>query len=298
MILNDELGFLWVHPPKSGGTSIRSTNWHMNSDPSRATRIVEWVAGKYPTFAGNGNKAINAGHLPAWAIRDALIELGEMSMEQWTALDKFAVVRNPWDHAHSLWKFEKINERHHRHEISKDQTFTQWVHDRVNYARETFRREKIGRVRKRLPDYFTARMLAENPEDDVMHSDFNFLYFDDLSNEWAKLAHHMNRKANTIGLPQGIRINPVLPHVNASGQKNDYIAAYNEAGHEIIRWIQEIYEPEFEFFGWQLPEGIEVPPGLLKKYPAKLAQGHAYARKHRHAQSRPGKTDQGQETQD
>jgi hypothetical protein len=275
MILNDELGFLWIHAPKSGGVSIRASNSHLNSDPSRALRIIDWVALQYPTFAGGNNRGVNAGHLPAWAIRDALIALGEYTMEQWTALDKWVVIRNPWDHAHSLWKFEKRNADHHRHELVRNMTFPQWITNRLQESREIFQREQLGRVRRRLPEYFTARMIAENPEDDDMWSDFNYVYFDDLADSWATMAHHMNRKAQQSNIP--VRIEPVLPHLNTSGPKNDYVGDYNIAP-GLMRWIQDIYEPEFRFFGWQPPKHLKVPHGSFRDYHPRVPQGHRYVR--------------------
>lgn len=272
MILNDDLQFLWVHATKSGGVSMRAALEPLQTDPTRPERIVQWIADRYPGYVNQQNiyhGAINPTHTPAWAIKEALIGMGEYSESDWDRLEKFIVLRNPWDHMHSLYAYETSNEAHPRYDEVHGMNFIAWVQARINTARDIFRREEINPTRRRMPEYFTTRLINEDPEGPSVVHDFQFLMFDRLANDFASLAHYLNQKAAVQDIK--LHVNPELPHMNASGPPNDFIVAWNLIP-AMARWVQEIYSPDIDYFGWQPHHLLNVPPGQLREVRPRIPQ--------------------------
>lgn len=83
-MLSTEYGFIFIHIPKTAGTSITSRLSQL--PPKRFSRISEILS--YP----RGVRAWVAGkHEKALSLRD------KIGKEQFARFFKFAVVRNPWD---------------------------------------------------------------------------------------------------------------------------------------------------------------------------------------------------------
>ncbi|RWM43344.1 MAG: sulfotransferase [Mesorhizobium sp.] len=92
-MLSRELGCLFIHIPKNGGTSIEDAIW-----PDRVSRTADqyW---KNPELNRHQKEGLH--HLTAAQIRS------EIGAETFDSMFKFSLVRNPWDKAVSQFLYTK-----------------------------------------------------------------------------------------------------------------------------------------------------------------------------------------------
>jgi hypothetical protein len=117
MLVSVEKNFIFVHVAKTGGQALKNTlrPYAVRQAPGQWRRLLS--------------------HLPVPEGLDA--QFGPHASARWAKLKlprdffegafKFALVRNPYDLAVSLYSFVRSNPRHHRHQDAQNLTFLEFL---------------------------------------------------------------------------------------------------------------------------------------------------------------------------
>jgi hypothetical protein len=126
MLLSLEKKFLFVHVPKTAGSSITTTLTPYSLPKSKplSRRITSHIP-----FPESAAKVYLRQHDTALHIKR---KLGRIQFED---LCKFAVVRNPYEHAASYYRFLCQRPDHRHHQRTADLTFVQFLERRAQNAR-------------------------------------------------------------------------------------------------------------------------------------------------------------------
>jgi hypothetical protein len=208
--------FLFVHIPKTGGTSIRAAlkpllyrdPWYwLMWGPQRLSHLTgHRTATKFPRHA----KIIAAKEmLPA---------------EIWATLFRFSVVRNPWD--------MQVSSFHHLHKEHPD-----LVKDLKDF--KDFVRHKLD------PDRAPSPLLdiSGTPQMEYLCDLQGNLLVDDLI-RFENLHDDYERVVKRIGLKRA----PVLPHKRKGNRKSDYRSYYDDATAALVA---DWYTADLRAFGYR-----------------------------------------------
>jgi len=119
MLISFSHRFIFVHIPKTGGTSIRAAlgKYH----PFCPDVQNEKMASLRDKYQATLDAAGITGHS---AIRAAPLVLSQEAVESFY---KFAVIRNSWEWVVSLYVYIKRHDGHHQHERVKDMAFAEYL---------------------------------------------------------------------------------------------------------------------------------------------------------------------------
>lgn len=197
MLVSYEKNFLFIHVPKTGGTSMRAVlQQHAHQPEQRPTNrcleklgiSVNHLLGDYRDYRFRTHERICvvASRLPH-GVFDRLF--------------KFGFVRNPWDLLPSMYKFIRKNEQHKRHRVVSKMSFPEFV---------SFAASKRIAKQKRLIAARDGTILL------------------DFVGKFERLNEDYRVIADRLGLD--VR----LPHLNRTKQ-SDYVDFYNESTIEGVR---------------------------------------------------------------
>jgi hypothetical protein len=203
---------IFVHIPKTGGTSIENAIW--GSDWSKRTTDQLWMGNVRPGF----NKYQSGGlqHLLATQIRQ------EVGQEKFDRYFKFSFVRNPWDKLVSQFLYLKTQPM---------------LRDYMGVGRWTSFKKYV-------------RILLDNHEMHVQsYEQWRFIYDDkgnrlvDFLGRFESLDDDFTRLTEKLGL-KGLR----LPHDMKSRQRKPYQMYYDDRTAELVLYL---YARDVELFDYQ-----------------------------------------------
>lgn len=222
MLYSPQKNFLFVHIPKTAGNSLHRVLLPYSNGLNRTLyrRAMSWLP-----VRENPDKAYFRGHSTSENIRR------KMPAELFRKLHKFAVVRNPYDHAVSSYVFTQNNPQSRNNEVSKTWDFSQFL-------------DYFERKNKIMPRYQSAWIT--DPAGIIQLDRIMFLEnlkqdFDDLS--------------EFLGLTGEIE----LLHVNKSPRK-DYRDYYDDA---LKQRVEKLYAPDFDNFGYDFTSGLATRNPIL-----------------------------------
>jgi len=217
MLISTDPHFLFIHIPKTAGTSIEEALYCYQDFRYRTSPHA--IAKQYKDY---------------------------FHPEDYTKFFKFAFVRNPYDLVFSTWKFFVKN-----HEINMD--FKEWVLWRYNrepimsklhcYSDSSYIPES-NRVNQLGTSYYVNRppqvMFFMDDNGDLLIDYIG--RFENVDEDFEEIVSHL--KLDDV----------YLPHTNKSGSeftKNDYRAFYDEETKEIVR---KNHLFDLEFFGYEFDD--------------------------------------------
>jgi len=206
MLISLEKAFLFVHVPKTAGSSITSTLKEFSVPKNRT--LTRRLTSHLP-FAENAAYVYLRTHDTAVHARK---KLGAI---QFNALFKFAVVRNPYSHAASYYRFLRQRPNHPHHEKIKSMTFIEFLEDRAN-------------TRKRIDQSFYVSDASGNIIVDRL------LRFENLAFEFSCLCDELDIPALD------------LPKRNITVEMES-AATYCTKSRNLV---ESIYKRDFENFGY------------------------------------------------
>jgi len=141
-------------------------------------------------------------------------------------LHKFAIVRNPYDHAVSSYVFTQTNTHGRRHKDAQSWSFS----DFLSYL------ERKDRIMPRNQTAWLVNRCGGLQVDRILFSE-------DLDRGFAELCEFLN-----------IKYAGKLPRINAMKRK-DYREYYSG---DLKRRVEALYERDFDFFGYDFKNGKPV----------------------------------------
>ena len=211
MIVSFEKSFLFVHVPKTGGTSMRAVLSRYRHDPHRlwTNRLLNAMGIPINYYLGSYQHYCFRTHDPL--SRAAQVYPPEL-MER---LFKFAVVRNPWDLLVSYWGFIRSTPGHKRHRRVARLDFAEFLSFAIAKG--------IGRQKPLLVDRTGQVQL------DYIGR------FENLSQDFLEIS-------------QRLQIGGRLPHANRGGRR-DYRAHYTPRTRQLVHqaYAEDIDAFEYEF---------------------------------------------------
>lgn len=211
MIISYSHNFLFVHVPKTGGSSVTEALRpcaHLTQD-CWMNRLLAWVGIHVNHYAPYRQKLFRLHTTAAEFQR-------ELPRDVFRGLFKFAFVRNPWDAMVSYYHFMVTNPRHHRHQWAKNSGgFEAWLESETRRRKRT---PQLGRITDKQ-----GQVLV-----DVVGR------YETLNDDFARICQRLGLSAT-------------LPHTNRSGHR-DYRTYYTDRGIELVANACRV---DIEFFGYK-----------------------------------------------
>lgn len=215
MLLSPKYRFLFVHIPKTGGTSIRV-----------ALRGYKWKdPWRIPLFVCSRLSALSGHRLACKLPRHAKIVAAKEMLPRdfFDSLFKFAFVRNPWD--------LQVSSYHH---IRRERPHL--MKDLPSF--EAFLKHKLNPDR---PYVFHFDVSIERQSDYLMDLDGTILT--DFIGRYENLEEDFQEACRRIGIRA-----PALPHKRKASDRQDYRAYYSAETAELVAWH---YRRDIELFGYR-----------------------------------------------
>ncbi|WIY23425.1 sulfotransferase family 2 domain-containing protein [Parasedimentitalea psychrophila] len=209
--------FLFVHIPKTAGSTVHAAlrPYCVSRNRTLLRRAVSWLPVKE-----NPEKAYIRGHSTSAVFKSKL----DPALFQ--RLHKFAIVRNPYDHAVSSYVFTQSNTHGRRHRDAQSWSFS----DFLSYL------EKKDRILPRNQTTWLVNRAGDLQVD-------RLLFQEELDNGFAQLCGFLN-----------IPHEGALPRVNATKRK-DYRTYYSA---DSKRRVEALYARDFDLFGYDFEVGKPV----------------------------------------
>lgn len=190
MLYSHEKKFLFIHIPKTAGTSLRTSllPYSIGSNRTLFRRATSWLP-----VRENPTKAYFRIHSTSENVRR------KMPAGLFRSLHKFAVVRNPYDLAISYYTFTQINPSSRKHKISKTWSFPQFL-DYLERKDRSLPRSQSSYITDRKGNVLLDRIM----------------FFETLEQDFNDLSEHLGLKGEIKML-----------HLNRSPRK-DYRSYYDE----------------------------------------------------------------------
>ena len=212
MVISFQKSFLFIHIPKTGGTSVRvalSPYQHQNED-FWSNRLLSKVGISVNYCLGDYRHLRFRTHDPVSVVAR------EFPPHVFNSLFKFAFVRNPWDVLVSTYKYIQAGPSHKRHKLVNGQSFDDFLGFAIS--------RDIGQQRRLIADA-NGKLLVD------------FVgRFEHLSNDFKQITNRL-----------GISVE--LLHVNRAGKKTDYREFYSKRTMERVHFAyrDDIDTFEYEF---------------------------------------------------
>ena len=213
MIISFGRRYIFVHIPKTGGTSLA----HALEERAMANDILIGDTPKAKRRKSRLKTLNPAGRL--WK-HSTLADIdGIVDGAQLDKMTIFTLVRNPWDRLVSYYQWLKLQDfAHPAVAAAKTKCFDDFLHDPVIEASM-----RAGSAASYMRDA-TGRTHAAH-----------FIRLEHFEQDFAPLSRHL-----------GFDI--VLPHLNKSERDTDYRGYYS---HAAIDWIADICATDIEQFGYR-----------------------------------------------
>ncbi len=212
MLLSLKYKFLFVHIPKTGGTSIRAAlNRLRFRDPWFG---LQFICSKISKLSGHRLGCKFPRHAKAIAAKEML------PREFFDSLFKFAFVRNPWDLQVSSYHHVK---RHYPHLLKGREDF------------ESFLRWKLDRQRPYI-------YHLDTPTQSEYIKDIDGSLLVDFVGRYENLQEDFDEVCRRIG------VKPIkLPHRRHTKDRKDYRVYYNDSTAELV---YNYFREDIERFGY------------------------------------------------
>jgi len=223
MQLSNRYKFLFVHIPKTGGTSMRSALRRLQwRDP---LFWPQWLCARVDHATGHRIAAKLPRHAPAVTAKEML------PASVFEELFKFAFVRNPWDLQVSSWH----HLRRERPQLLKG------IH-----SFDAFMRYKLDPAR---PGQFHLDTSIRLQRDDVV--DLRGEVILDFIGRYERLASDYE----TIGQRLGVKL-PALPSKRRARDREDYRSYYSD---DLAERVGSAFAADIETFGYRF-DGADTRP--------------------------------------
>lgn len=221
MIISTSHGFLFVHVPKTAGTALMQALEPFSTNPKRT--LVGSVLRRLPIVEAP-EKAYLRGHEPAFRMR------AKLSPQVFDRFFRFAVVRNPYDHAVSHYEFMKQFRIERLAARVRKMSFVEFL-----------------RFRMKRP-FWTDTIFAHQPEQSWFVADHDnrllvnrILYYETLQSDFERLAADLRLGEVTLR-----KVNPTK--TKAETRSFASYADYYDA--ESLELVRQIYARDFGNFGY------------------------------------------------
>jgi len=206
--------FLFVHIPKTAGSTVHIAlrPYCVNRNRTLFRRAISWLPVKE-----NPEKAYIRGHSTSEVFRTKL----DPALFQ--KLHKFAIVRNPYDHAVSSYVFTQTNTHGRRYKDAQNWSFA----DFLSYL------ERKDRIMPRNQSAWLVNRRGDLQVDRILFSE-------DLDRGFAQLCAFLD-----------IDYEGSLPRVNVMKRK-DYREYYSD---ELRQRVDVLYKRDFDLFGYDFETG-------------------------------------------
>jgi len=211
MLYSKEKAFLFIHIPKTAGTSIRSV-----LSPYAGKRGVINYLGRrlenYPNFCFKTGIASRRTYDPYATFQDIAQLLPQHELDR---IFKFCITRNPFDRAYSYYLHVLSHPNHGTFEQMK------------SYGSFEGMLKHLDQVKEPSQKSYVVNSSGE--------------YSIDFAGSFEKLADDFSEIRQRLGIPGDF-----LPRNNSRKHK-DYREAYNDTN---WRYIVDYYEEDFDLFGY------------------------------------------------
>lgn len=218
MLLSPRYQFLFVHIPKTGGTSIRAAlRYYKWTDPYR---IPLFLLSRLSSFTGHRLACKLPRHAKIIAAKEML------PADYFDSLLKFAFVRNPWD--------LQVSSYHHlRRERPQ---LLEGIHDF-----EAFLKTKLDPDRDPVYHFDVTMELQASYLMDLQGQ-----IIVDCVGRYERLEQDFCSICERLGIQP-----PKLPHKRRAADRKDFRQYYNDRTAE---WIQQHFQRDIELFGYSFDE--------------------------------------------
>jgi hypothetical protein len=244
MIISHKHKFVYVHIPKTGGTSIK------DALAPYGQRFTFHEGYKIPNLRRPGASSTSVYHPTASEIRDYFLKMGW----DWDAYFKFSFIRNPWDQLVSAYYYRDA----YLSENSRYSKKVKWLFDIMSACRfvskSNPRVEKIYNkfltIKKRHPKF--ESILKNTPLTNIAATlwclDTDDSTMLDFIGRFENLQEDFNTVCNKIGISR-----QELPHNNKSKHKH-YTEYYTDETRDIVA---EKLAMDIEYFGYKFGEDVK-----------------------------------------
>lgn len=150
--------------------------------------------------------------------------------DKWDNTFSFSIVRNPWSRMYSFFKYHKQNSNHERHKIYRSYDFESWVLDG-------------------FPHHYNK------PHQKILFPNNPHIQFDWVSENDQIIVDHIikleNLRADSRLVAQKLKIPILMPHINKSASRDEYLQKYND---RTIEAVAEFCAKDIEAFGYSYGE--------------------------------------------
>ncbi|MBC7357556.1 MAG: sulfotransferase family 2 domain-containing protein [Desulfacinum sp.] len=218
MLLSPKYKFLFVHIPKTGGTSVRvALRGYKWKDP---WRIPLFVCSRLSSLSGHRLACKLPRHAKVIAAQEML------PRDFFQSLFKFAFVRNPWDLQVS--SFHHIR-RERPHLMKGLETFQDFLKYKLDPER---------------PYVFHFDVSIERQSDYLVDLDGRLIV--DFVGRYERLEEDFNEACRRIGIRA-----PALPHKRKAVDRRDYRSYYTD---ETAELVARHFRRDIELFGYRFDE--------------------------------------------
>jgi hypothetical protein len=216
MLVNRALNLIWIHTPKTGGSSIYEALRPLDEGVQ-----YNGPGGPLRSHIGRASDEawIDTAHIPWWRLKRVMSEYRWEMNHEFPPL-YFGVVRNPWDWAHSHWKWGHIRR------AKKPMSFLKWLP-----TLEGDRNSQWWRV-SATREHYKPELTIYQYEDII------------LGPGWLAVSSEINRRCEIMGWPQ---IPYELPWEKRTGDVGDYLAEYNYDSAYVVR---QLFLADIAHFGY------------------------------------------------
>ncbi len=222
-MISDTHKFLYIHIPKTAGTSIEQMMGHFNElergvQDHRTLREIQ-ALGVKDSFALLGNEGPVA---LAREIRGLLRYPNRVSSEKLQSYYKFTFVRNPWARVHSWYKNVMRDEIHRNNRgVPNDCDFSRFL---TEFGWQTELRSQLAWINDR-----SGKVAV------------------DFVGRFENLENDLDVVRKKLELPES-----ALPHLIA-GSKEDYREAYDD---QTRQYVEKKFADEIDMFGYTFDNGV------------------------------------------
>ena len=217
-VISHEQRCIFVHIPKTGGTSIEDVIW--GSDHAARTPDMLWMGGKDPHYQHWVRGFGGLQHMRAEQVREIV------GAQTYDSYYSFAFVRNPWDRAVSQYLYARqYEEMRQVYQFDEDTSFPGYL------------RVLLDGKRERNCHSFEQWRFIFGPDGNQL-TDF-VGRFESLQTDFAAVAHKIG---TTIE----------LPHTNRSADRGQLCEYYGDDG--VARdMVEALYGEDIRRFGYSFP---------------------------------------------
>ena len=227
---NDKYKFIFIHVPKTGGTSIEEYFGKNMAGKGKHRSLREWCE----LYEYERGDRLASDRIPCPIVPPSSFD------HEFSQYFKFTVVRNPWDRMVSYWKYKKIHSGVGGRflpfpglDFAREKSFPKWLNCAADLSQEQW-------------DAFAPIGFATQKQM-ITHGQICMDYiirFEDLQNGFDEVCKKIGHQPKPP--------HRKLPHVHKTNHKH-YSAYYNDQTEQFIR---ERYAEDIKMFDYHFSRKI------------------------------------------